>query len=246
MMLTGASRHGQSITGDHRDSRQRFVITRGTVIFQQRCQKEEGEHAKGFSYHAPSQVDDGMGVATLVIFGAIVTGGFVLQPSLSAGAASGCTARYTVQFGDTLSHIALRYHSNVQAIAQTNHIWNSNLIFPGQQLCIPATRTVSSGGGSGRGGSSVASMIYNVFGSHAAGAMRVANSESGLNPRAYNPISIGGSHAMGIFQILYPSTWRGTPQASHSPYDPTANILAAHSIFVRDGYSWREWSCQPW
>ena len=47
----------------------------------------------------------------------------------------------------------------------------------------------------------------------------IAQCESGLNPNAYNPISIGGSHAEGVFQILYPSTWSGTPQAASSPYD---------------------------
>ena len=74
--------------------------------------------------------------------------------------------------------------------------------------------------------------------------LRIAQCESGLNPNAYNPISIGGSHAEGVFQILYPSTWSGTPQAASSPYDAWANIQAAHAIFMRDGYSWREWTCQ--
>ncbi len=93
------------------------------------------------------------------------------------------------------------------------------------------------------GQAAVIAMINQVFGSYAAGALQVARCESGFNPLAYNPISIGGSHAEGIFQILYPSTWRGTSEASSSPYSAMANILAAHQIFVRDGYSWREWSC---
>jgi len=93
------------------------------------------------------------------------------------------------------------------------------------------------------GQAAVIAMIDQVFGSYAAGALQVARCESGFNPLAYNPISIGGSHAEGVFQILYPSTWRGTSEASSSPYSAMANILAAHQIFVRDGYSWREWSC---
>ena len=93
------------------------------------------------------------------------------------------------------------------------------------------------------GQAAVIGMINQVFGSYAPGALNVARCESGFNPQAYNPISIGGSHAEGIFQILYPSTWRGTSEASSSPYSAMANILAAHQIFVRDGYSWREWSC---
>jgi hypothetical protein len=93
------------------------------------------------------------------------------------------------------------------------------------------------------GQAAVIAMINQVFGSYSAGALNIARCESGFNPLAYNPISIGGNHAEGVFQILYPSTWSGTSEASNSPYSAMANILAAHQIFVRDGYSWREWSC---
>lgn len=96
----------------------------------------------------------------------------------------------------------------------------------------------------GPGNSSVAALIEQVFGSYASSALAIARCESGLNPSAYNPTSIGGSHAEGVFQILYPSTWDTTPEAGSSPYNAMANIEAAHSIFVRDGYSWCEWSCQ--
>ncbi len=95
------------------------------------------------------------------------------------------------------------------------------------------------------GQGTVTAMIEQIFGSYAAGALHVANCESGLNPNAYNPSSNGGSHAEGVFQILYPSTWMGTSEASSSPYNAQANILAAHQIFVRDGYNWHEWSCAP-
>ena len=93
------------------------------------------------------------------------------------------------------------------------------------------------------GQSPVATMIEQVFGPYAPGALQVARCESGLNAGAYNPTSIGGSHAEGVFQILYPSTWMSTAEAGSSPYNARANIVAAHQIFVRDGYSWREWSC---
>ncbi len=92
---------------------------------------------------------------------------------------------------------------------------------------------------------SVASMINQVFGPYSGSAMRVAQCESSLNPNATNPQPVGNSHAEGVFQILYPSTWSTTPYAGSSPYSAWANINAAHSIFVRDGYSWREWQCQP-
>ncbi len=104
----------------------------------------------------------------------------------------------------------------------------------------PVATPPPSSGGSG----SIVSMIDQVFGADAPTAVQIATCESGLNPNAYNPTSIGGSHAAGLFQILYPSTWYTTPEAGLSPYDAMANIQAAHSIFVRDGYSWREWTCQ--
>lgn len=108
------------------------------------------------------------------------------------------------------------------------------------------TQPVATPAPSSGGSSSIVSMIDQVFGADAPTAVQIATCESGLNPNAYNPASIGGSHAAGLFQILYPSTWYTTPQgqAGLSPYDAMANIQAAHSIFVRDGYSWREWVCQ--
>lgn len=189
----------------------------------------------------------------LFMFG-LVGGGSVLLRPASAYAASDCRY-YTVKAGDTLSYIGQAYHSTVQHIAAVNHIANVNLIFPGERFCIPTahqtspvtttpTKTASGQGTISQPTGSVATMISQVFGANAPQALSIAQCESGLNPNAYNPISIGGSHAEGVFQILYPSTWSGTPQAASSPYDAWANIQAAHAIFVRDGYSWREWTCQ--
>ena len=87
--------------------------------------------------------------------------------------------------------------------------------------------------------------IKAVFGSYAAGAINVATCESGLNPNARNTTPIGNSHAEGVFQILYPSTWSVTPYKNSSPYDYKANIRAAYWLFQRDGYTWREWACKP-
>ena len=176
---------------------------------------------------------------------------------------SGSDRSYTVVAGDTLSEIANRYGTSWQVLASYNHIANPNLIYVDQVVCIsksasgsvsqPQTYSASpsttpsynSQPQAPQSGNSVAGMINQVFGSYAAGAIQVATCESGLNPGATNPLSIGGSHAAGVFQILYPSTWAGTSEAASSPYNAWANIVAAHEIFVRDGYSWREWTCQP-
>jgi hypothetical protein len=87
--------------------------------------------------------------------------------------------------------------------------------------------------------------IQAVFGGYAGGALAVARCESGYDAYAYNPFPVGNSHAEGVFQVLFPSTWEGTSYAALSPYDADANIHAAWEIFSRDGYSWREWQCQP-
>lgn len=93
--------------------------------------------------------------------------------------------------------------------------------------------------------SNVQSVIQSVFGSDASAAMNIAWCESANNPNAVNSVAIGNSHAAGLFQILYPSTWYTTSQAGNSPFDATANTIAAHEIFIRDGHSWSEWACQP-
>lgn len=99
----------------------------------------------------------------------------------------------------------------------------------------------SSGSVSFGGSGSVQNMIRSVFGAYAGQALRVASCESGYAPNAYNR----SSGASGVFQFLA-STWRTTSYAGYSRFNAWANIHAAHQVFVRDGYSWREWSCKPW
>jgi hypothetical protein len=89
------------------------------------------------------------------------------------------------------------------------------------------------------------SIIRQVFGIYSNQALSIAMCESSMNPNATNSYPIDGSHAAGLFQILYPSTWYTTSEAGQSPYNAVANTQAAYQIFQRDGYSWREWECQP-
>jgi LysM repeat protein len=56
----------------------------------------------------------------------------------------GSGSNYVVRRGDTLASIAYRYGTTAWAIANANRLANPNIIYPGQQLRIPA----SSGGGS--------------------------------------------------------------------------------------------------
>jgi hypothetical protein len=99
--------------------------------------------------------------------------------------------------------------------------------------------------GANPGQQAVIDDIIAVFGPYAQGALGVSRCESGYDPNAWNSYPILNSHASGVFQILYPSTWNTTSYAASSPFDADANIHAAYQIFKRDGYSWREWQCQP-
>lgn len=203
-----------------------------------------------------------LGLLALAVLELVGGGGLLLLTPLCTYAASKCSLS-----AGSASYTQATTNYNPQMPVQNHLVPDINIVFPAQRR-LPAPTSHVPGPTEARridptptptkepvtplptptqviGGSSVAAMIQQVFGPYSAGALHVATCESGLNPNAYNPTSIGGSHAAGVFQILYPSTWSGTPEAASSPYNAMANILAAHSIFVRDGYSWHEWSCQP-
>jgi len=59
----------------------------------------------------------------------------------SSNPSTGGGTSYTVQAGDTLYAIALRYGVTVQQLVSTNNITNANLIRVGQVLTIPGTGT---------------------------------------------------------------------------------------------------------
>lgn len=68
-------------------------------------------------------------------------------------------------------------------------------------------------------------------------AMNVAYCESRYHPNSVN----SDSGASGLFQFM-PSTWGGTPWASQSPFDPTANAQAAAWLYSHYGPG--RWTCQ--
>jgi LysM repeat protein len=174
------------------------------------------------------------------------------QPVAHPQHATTVCARVVVKSGDTLSKIAYAYGTTWQSMAAINHIPNPNLIFPGQVFATcgsasaaqtaPAPRhnAPSAPAPANTSGGSVQGMIIATFGGFAGQALRVAACESSYNPYAVNR----SSGASGVFQFM-PSTWAGTPYAGYSMFNASANIHAAYWLFQRDGYSWREWSCQP-
>lgn len=121
--------------------------------------------------------------------------------------------------------------------------WVPTPTFTPKPTPIPAPRGSGPGQAANPGTQAVINEIDTVFGSYASQALIIAHCESGYDPNAWNSYAIGNSHASGVFQILYPSTWDGTAYAADSPFNYVDNIHAAYQIFSRDGYSWREWAC---
>lgn len=66
----------------------------------------------------------------------IYAGNTLIVPVNGTEDNSNNTETYTVQAGDTLSHIAQRYGTTVAQIATDNNISNIHLIYPGQQIQI--------------------------------------------------------------------------------------------------------------
>lgn len=53
------------------------------------------------------------------------------------GMGGSCSHVHYVQYGQTLSQIAWRYHVPVRVIMQANGLHNPNLVYAGTNLCIP-------------------------------------------------------------------------------------------------------------
>ena len=76
----------------------------------------------------------------------------------SSGGSTATGGTYVVRRGDTLSAIAWRHGTTVQAIMNANGLRNSNYIWVGQRLRIPGSSSgSSSGGGSSQGGGTIPS-----------------------------------------------------------------------------------------
>ena len=91
-------------------------------------------------------------IVLLVFTAFLLFGSFVVfhnqqdAHAANPGTGNGCYW-YRVHWGDTLSSIAARNHTTVGRLAQVNNIWNINLIFVGQELCIPYSLSGSTGSG---------------------------------------------------------------------------------------------------
>ncbi len=80
---------------------------------------------------------------TAVVTSALALGGLLAAPAANAQTTQNCQARHTVQRGETLYKIGLKYNLTWDRIASANGITTPNKIFAGQVLCIPARVTAT-------------------------------------------------------------------------------------------------------
>ncbi len=99
--------------------------------------RQQPERKRGYSKFHLYQHSILLLLAACLLFGSVLVASN--QPTAHAanpGPGNGCNW-YRVQRGDTLSGIAWRYRSNIWTLARVNNIRNVNLIFVGQNICIP-------------------------------------------------------------------------------------------------------------
>ncbi len=99
-------------------------------------------------------------VVGLLAVGVVLAASGAGQARAWAGCYTG-NSSYSVVRGDTLSWIAVRYHTSVASLAAYNHIVNPNLIYVGQLICIPHIEPVGTAAVSPA--SAVAPQTRNLF-----------------------------------------------------------------------------------
>jgi LysM repeat protein len=78
--------------------------------------------------------------------------------------AAGCTNYHTVTVGESLSSIAWDYNTTLQALLRDNNLYNQDILFVGQTLCVPAgsSRGYTPQDASYRSGSVPANVYYHT------------------------------------------------------------------------------------
>jgi len=79
---------------------------------------------------------NGLGETDFIYVGQVLVIPGAGSPGAPPSSGGGCAAYHTVQYGDTLSGIAWRYGTTINALMQANSLY-SDFIYHGQRLCIP-------------------------------------------------------------------------------------------------------------
>jgi len=86
----------------------------------------------------------------------------VLPQFTQSAAAATCSKKHTVVAGDTLSSIAAKYNTTVQALAQLNDLKDPYVLSVGQAICLPANTKVTTTTPSSSSSSSSAKYKYDM------------------------------------------------------------------------------------
>ena len=84
-------------------------------------------------------------VAVALLLAALTSVAFAAPlgtPQTAPQAGYSCVAYYTVQAGDNLYRISLKYNVSMAALMAANGITNPNVVYAGQTLCIPGSAPV--------------------------------------------------------------------------------------------------------
>lgn len=158
----------------------------------------------------------------------------VLPSGSSQAAQTGTTssdsaaATYTVQGGDTLSSIALRYGVSLGDLESSNNLQDNSIIQPGQQVLIPST-----------GGSAAVAPSTSASDSTDIGSILTTQAQNaGIDPTLVKAVAwqesgwqmiTASDGGIGVMQLMPDSVdWVSNSLLGYSinPYDPTDNIRA--------------------
>ncbi|MFN8096711.1 MAG: LysM peptidoglycan-binding domain-containing protein [Dermatophilaceae bacterium] len=141
---------------------------------------------------------------------------------LTAALHASAATRHTVQAGETVFDLAMRYGTSVEAIAAANGLGDASLIMPGQTLTIP---------GSSTGGSSTGSPSSGTGGSY---TVRAGDTLSGIAAATGTTVSaLAAANGISTDAFIYPGqSLRLSGTASTTPKRPASTT---GSYTVRSG-----------
>lgn len=173
--------------------------------------------------------------------------------SAPAASAHGSGSRYLIRRGDTLSDVAVRFHTSVRSIANANGIGDADRIYAGNYLTIPA------GSGGGSAGTYVVqpgdtlwgvAKRYGVSVSALAGANGLSNPDMVRDGRTLTIPGQSGSSSSAVPAVSaasyggdgIPARLRNEP-GRYASYAPLFEHWAAHygvSLSLLKGLCWLE------
>ncbi len=120
----------------------------------------------------------------------VYPGQWLWIPRSYGGGQNACVAYHRVRYGENMYSIAYRYGVSVWRLARANGIYNLNMIYPGQRLCIPGRGYGGGGYGGGYGG-------YDMGSGGSYGGGSYGNDNSGGNYGGGSNDGSGGSYGGG-------------------------------------------------